>query len=144
MFSLRGSTTVQRPSGWSAGRNCSSLVVWLALSSTMYFLIAGAADADVEALICLFVDQDILGLRPPYNVTEDLELAFGLFVFHAVEDCPVIGGPNHGANPLSLVGQQFSRPQILNVQRVLTEPGSVGGIGEQVAIVRNSKGAQGP
>ena len=49
------------------------------------FAVAGAAGANVEALVVVLVDEHVVGVRSVERVAPELELALLLFVFDGVE-----------------------------------------------------------
>ena len=99
------------------------------------FAVAGAADAEVEALVVVLVDEDVGGVRRAEGVTPELELALLLLVFDGVEEGAIVGGPDDGADALDFAGQGFAGFEILDVEGVLAEAGGVGGVGEPAAVV---------
>ena len=72
------------------------------------FAIAGAAGADVEALIVVLVDEDVVGMRRVQCVAVKLKLALLLFVFDGVESCFVVVGPGDRAYALDFSGEGFT------------------------------------
>ena len=68
------------------------------------FAVAGAARADVEALVVVLVDEDVGGVGRAEGVAEELELALLLFVFDGVEEGCIVGGPDDGADALDFTG----------------------------------------
>ena len=99
------------------------------------FAVAGAAGADVEALVVVLVDEHVGGVVRSERVAIELELALLLFVFDGVEHRLVIGGPYDGTGAFHRSRQGFAGLEILDVQRVLSEAGGVCGVGEPAAIV---------
>ena len=83
--------------------------------------VARAAGADIEALVGFFINQDILGLRSPHHVAEELVLAFGFLVLNGVEEGAVVRAPDYGAHALGLVGEDFACLQIFEVKGILAE-----------------------
>ena len=57
------------------------------------FAVAGAARADVEALVVVLVDEDVGGVGRVEGVAEELELTLLFFVFDGVEERDVVGRP---------------------------------------------------
>ena len=99
------------------------------------FAVAGAACAEVEALIVVLADHDVGGVRRAEGVAQQLVLALLLLVFDGVEEGAVVGGPDDGANALDFIGKRFAGFEILDVERVLAEAGGVCRVGEPARIV---------
>ena len=64
-------------------------------------------------------------------------------VLRDVEERPVVGGPRDRHDLLDVIGQERAGAQILDRQRVLPEPGEIGRIGEEVAVVAHHRHAEG-
>ena len=113
--------------------------------------VAGAACAQVEALVVVLVDQLVLGVGRAEGVAPKLVLALLLFVLDGVEEgqivhpidedlsmgTPVVRGPHDGAYALDLAWKGFAGDQVLDVQGVLAEAGGVGRVSQPTAIVRD-------
>ena len=104
--------------------------------------VAGAAYADVEALVGFFIDECVVGGRVAQGVAENLVLAFRLLVFDGVEEHRSVRCPGERADALGGVGEQRAVAQVFDVQRVLAEAGVIGGVGEQVAVGADGQGAE--
>ena len=105
--------------------------------------VAGAARADVEALVVVLVDEHVGGVGRAERVAVELELALLLFVFDGVEEGEVVGRPGHGADALDRAGEGLAGFEVLDVERVLAEAGEVDGVGEPAAVVGDVGGADG-
>ena len=106
--------------------------------------VAGAADADVEALVFFVEDEGVFGGGRAEGVAEDVVLALGGLVLGGVEEGAGVGGPGEGADALGGVGQVGRRgAQVADVERVLAEAGGVSGVGEQVAVGADGHGCRG-
>ena len=99
------------------------------------FAVAGAADAEVEALVVVLIDEHIFGVLRAEGVPPELELALLLLVFDGVKKCPVVGGPDDGADALDFSGEGLAGFEVLDAQGVLAEAGGVCGVGEPAAVV---------
>src|SRR5579862_7840064 len=98
------------------------------------FAIAGAADADVEALIVVLVKERVVAVRGAKVVAKELELALLLLVFNGVEETCIVGGPNDGADALDGAGKGLAGLEIFDVEGVLAEAGGVSGVGEPASV----------
>ncbi len=107
------------------------------------FAVAGAAGADVEALVVVLVDEHVVRVGRAARVTPELELALLLFVFDGVEERGVVGGPDDRAHALDFSREGFAGFEILDVERVLAEAGGVYGVGEPASVVGDVGGADG-
>ncbi len=96
--------------------------------------VAGAADAEVEALVLFVEDEGVLLGGGAEGVAEEVVLALGGLVFGGVEEGARVGGPGDGADALGGVGQVVSGAEVADVEGVLAEAGVVGGVGEEVAV----------
>ena len=99
------------------------------------FAVAGAACAEVEALVVVLIDEHVGGVIGAEDVAVELVLALLFFVFDRVEQGSVIRGPGDGADALDGTEQVLAGVQVFDVQRVLTEAGGVSGVGEEAAVV---------
>lgn len=103
---------------------------------------AGALDVNVESLVGFFIEE-LVGAD---GLAEDVAIkamgTLGEGIFDYIEEKAVIGGPGGGGDAFDAEGQEFGSAEILDLQRVLAEPGGVGGIGEEVVVVRDFKRAE--
>ena len=67
--------------------------------------VAGLADAEVEALVLLFVDDDILAGGRAQRVAEEMVVALGDLILGGVEEGLRVGGPGDRADAQSGIGQ---------------------------------------
>ena len=107
------------------------------------FAVAGAAGAEVEALVVVLVDQHVAGSGRAACVTPELVLALLLLVFDGSRRACVVGGPDDGAYALDFSGESLAGFEILDVEGVLAEAGGVSGVGEPAAVVGDVGGADG-
>ncbi len=98
------------------------------------------ADPHVERLVLLFVDEVVRAGSE--HVPVDPIRALRRFVFHGVEERPVVRGPGHGADLLRDRLQDRSGSEVLHVQGVLAEAGVVGRVGEALAVVAHHVAAE--
>jgi hypothetical protein len=119
------------------------------------FAVAGAAGAQIEALVVVLADDDIGGVRRAQGMAQQLVLALLHLVFNGVEEgavghpidgdlsmgTPVVSGPHDGAHTLDFTGQRLAGFEILDVERVLAEAGGVGRVGEPSRVVGDVGGA---
>src|SRR5713226_1540811 len=101
---------------------------------------AGAFDVQAKALVGFFVEQRI-GLVVVEGMAIEAVGALGGFVFDSVEERAIVGGPGRTGDALDALGGDFAGAQVLDLQRVLPEAGSVERIGEQEIVVAHSKSA---
>ena len=99
------------------------------------FAIAGAADAEVEALVVVLVDECVGRVLRAEGVPPELELALLLLVFDGVEKGGIFGGPDDGADAFDFSGEGLAGFEVLDAEGVLAEAGGVGGVGEPAAVV---------
>ncbi len=69
------------------------------------FAVAGAAGADVEALVVVLIDEYVVGMGSAESVAKELELALLLLVFDGVKERGVVCGPGDGAYALDFAGE---------------------------------------
>jgi hypothetical protein len=100
--------------------------------------VASASRSNVEAFIGLFVYKHVFRMQSSEPMAVELKLALLLLVLDGIEEGPIVGSPDDGANALDSLGQKLACAQILDLEGVLAKPLVVDRICEQVAIVRNS------
>ena len=105
--------------------------------------VAGAADAEVEALVFFVEDEGVFGGGRAEGVAEDAVLALGDFVLGGVEEGARVVGPGEGADAFGGVGKIGPGAQVADVEGVLAEAGGVSGVGEEVAVGADGEGAEG-
>ena len=100
--------------------------------------VAGAAYAEVEALVGFFVDEVRAAGREDgvfgEGVAEKLVLALGLLVFGGEEDGGGVGCPDEGADAFFCVGEVLASLQVAEAEGVLAEAGVIGRVGEHEAV----------
>ncbi len=68
-------------------------------------------------------------------MTVELVGAFRDGILDGVEEGLVVVGPGDGIHALCVVHERFPGAQILDGERVLTEPGVIGRISQQISII---------
>ena len=96
------------------------------------FAVAGAADAEVEALVVPHERSQTAADAELH--AEGAVLALGLLVFGGEEEGGGVGGPDDGADAFGGVGEFDAGGEVADVQGVLAEAGVVRGVGEQTAV----------
>ena len=71
--------------------------------------VAGAAGADVEALVVVLVDEHVGGVGRSAHVAVELVLALLLLVLDGVEEREIVRRPDNRADALDRAGQESRR-----------------------------------
>ncbi len=99
-------------------------------------IIAGAADAHVEAVVLLFVDQHVTAGRGAQNVLFHAHGEQRFRIVLDVEQGAVVIGPDHvGRDVLDTVRQHFTGAQVLETDHVLASAHIIFGPGQQMVVL---------
>src|ERR1700730_988361 len=94
---------------------------------------AGTLYFESEALVGFFIEQR-MRLGSAQDVPVKPVGALGDFVLDGVEERAIVRGPGSAGDPLDALGQDLARAQVFHLQRVLTEPGGVDRVGEEMIV----------
>ncbi len=105
-------------------------------------LVLGGADARIEAVVVLLVDERVLRRVGAEHVAAHAPREQRLRVLLQVQDAAAVGGPGEvGLDVLDPVRQQLAGREVLDPQRVLPAADRILGEREQVVVRRDRGGA---
>ncbi len=102
-----------------------------------------AADADVEPLVLLLVEQGVGGRGRPDLVPVDAVRALRRLVLDGVEEGLPVRGPRDARDAQHPLGKERARLQVLHGERVLAEARVVRRVREEAPVVRRAERAEG-
>jgi hypothetical protein len=102
----------------------------------------GALDVEVEAFVGFVVEELIGASGVTQGVTIEAVGSLGERIFDDVEEMAVVGAPGGGGDAFDAEGQEFGGTEVFDLQRVLAEAGSVGGVGEEMIVVGDLERAE--
>ena len=129
--------------GRVAGRGVAVLVRYGAVQADHDVpVVTAAADAHVEAVVLLLVDQRVAGRRRAQHVGLHVPGEQGVGVVFDVQQGPVVVGPDQVAgSPADRVGQGFAAVQVDEADRVLAPAIEILGPGQQPVVLADRKAA---